>query len=249
MTEEKKRVNTTMIRNVIGVVLSVSMIALTVYVLQLWNANYQSLLASSQMQSQVIERTTENYRHINRELQLTKSALDLSKIQLGRVQQEFAVIQEQLSKTEATLAEVRMDNDSMVQELLSMREGGFSADSGKVEALENTIALLQKENEKYRAQLTAAQERSQTFSADIRSTAEGRKAVRELRKQLSVIKNRMRAIARQADLAKAVAQKERDRIETMIGNNGFLVKDGKAVLPKDIPATASKVNIDVKFVE
>ena len=52
---------------------------------------------------------------------------------------------------------------------------------------------------------------------------------------------------------KIAAQKEKDRIESLLGNNGYLVRDGRAFQKPDAPVVQNtnknRVEVDVKFMK
>jgi len=63
------------------------------------------------------------------------------------------------------------------------------------------------------------------------------------------VKNRMSEMKRKEKQEKIAAIKENDRIELLLGNNGFIMKEGKA-LPMEVvyPPKNQTVKVDVHFV-
>ncbi len=75
---------------------------------------------------------------------------------------------------------------------------------------------------------------------------EGRSLISLFQNKIKLVKSRMRNIAQEAYFAKIAAQKERDRLALLNGNNGFLTHNGEVQKPKD---TNKNFSIDVKMVQ
>lgn len=102
--------------------------------------------------------------------------------------------------------------------------------AGEKSEFENTIALLEEKNRQMTQQLQRLQGEIFAFGADkITTTEEGQKLLQRYQTEVALIKDKLNHFRHEAEQIRVDAMVERDRIRMEIGNNGYLVRDGKAV--------------------
>lgn len=101
---------------------------------------------------------------------------------------------------------------------------------GEKSQFENAIALLEEKNQQMTRQLQDLQGQLVTLSADnITTTEEGRQLLQTYQMEVAKIKDKLKHFRDEARQIREDALVERDRIRTEVGNNGYLVRDGKSV--------------------
>lgn len=209
-------------KSVIGTLLLASAVILSGFVIKQFVENYQSLSASQALLSETLDQ----------------------QIALSRLyQQELATTKSVLADTQALLAKAQAENvnlSALVEEL-----------NQKNAEFQGRMADLEQKNTDLNGQLTVIRDRLRLLEGDVRNMEEGRSVIQIYKQNLRKVKLKINEFKQEAHFAKVAAQKERDRIETMLGNNGFMVKDGKAVVRGETPAAAgkSRVDVDVQFMK
>ena len=96
-----------------------------------------------------------------------------------------------------------------------------------VPELEAQISTLKRKNVQVGSELENLKKELRAFEADFSNLEEGRSLITLFQSKIKLVKSRMRYLKQEAYFAKVAAQKERDRLEAIAGNNGFLVKGGQ----------------------
>ncbi len=236
---------------IIGGILTVIMLALTGYVLNLQNQNYSTLNQSSDLSLASNAHQAANYRAYVKEYKETKAELDITAAKLAQVQSDLDRVSNELieakgilNKTQDMLSQAQQENTKLkadIQELESLRAQENVKNIGE---LETKISSLKQKNVEVTDQLNTVKTEMRAFEADFNNIDEGKSLLVLFQNKIKLVKSRMRYLKQEAYFAKVAAQKEKDRVEALNGNNGFLVKDGSQ--PK---TNASKgFAIDVKIV-
>ena len=212
-------------RSIIGSILLWGMAVLSAFVVKQYVENYQTMVSSHQLMTEAFDQQAALSQFYAKELTSTKAIL---------------------AETQALLAKSQADNanlQALVQEL-----------NQKTEQFQVKMAELEQKNTELNGQLNVIQERLRLLEGDVRNMDEGRSVIKMYKQNLRKVKLKIVEFKREASYAKIAAQKEKDRIESLIGNNGFLVKNGKAYQRPDSSAVIkgtndNRVDVDVKFMK
>ncbi|MFA5088707.1 MAG: PilZ domain-containing protein [Candidatus Omnitrophota bacterium] len=211
------------IKSIVGSVLVLVMFTMSVFVVYQHMQNYSNIQASHEVLSGAYE-----HQQI---LSQTYAG------QVNSLRAELTEAQQFLADAKAANADLQaMVNDYQNQLIQNKAE------------FDRIIADLNDKNAQLNSELAVVRERLRIFEGDIRDLEEGRSTLSLYRSKWRLIKGKMGALKREAYLAKVTAQNERDRVEMLMGNNGYLVKDGKNYQPNQMDAQSPRnVEIDVQF--
>ena len=114
------------------------------------------------------------------------------------------------------------------------------------QSMDKNLEELKRQNENYSQELTKLKSEMDNYQSQMNSVQDGQSLIDEFKAKIKSVRAKMRALKREAYLARVSAQDERDRSAAVLGNNGYVIKDGQV-------RTASKVEeksytIDVKLV-
>lgn len=239
------------VRNTVGLVLTIVMLGLTGYVLYIQSENYRTLELSADMSLNDQGKQAENYRYYVKEYSTAKQQLDETQTRLSKMTMELELVSKELastktmlSETEALLAQTQQENKMLKgdpQAVANMQKlfGNQASNVGK------NIDNLKKQNENYDEELNKLKGDLQNYQANVADIKQGASLIVDLKGKIRSVKERMRALKREASAARQAAQKERDRQLLLLGNNGFVTKDGQLQLGQNVKKA---VDIDVKFV-
>ena len=239
-------------KNIVGVILCGVMVILTIYVLHLQNTNYHTLSGSNDMVLQSSVQQAENYRtyvqkftETKKQLEITTTKLEQVTLALNQATAELSSTKILLTDTQNLLAEAQSENGKLKEQLQSLDAIGIHVNGAqKTEALSGVISSLKAENVKYNRQIEGLNNELKAFEVQVSNMQEGKSLLTLFRTKINEVKAKMSALNREAYYAKVAAQKERDRIATLAGNSGFLVKEGKG-----FSADKKSFAIDVKIVQ
>jgi Zn-dependent M32 family carboxypeptidase len=145
-----------------------------------------------------------------------------------------------LRENEIIVTELQFENEKL-REKMAMLD--------KVVELESMIARLKEKNEQLSDQIVGLKEREPDFNESVQSFGEGKKWLSKYSAWIRQVRNRLKDIKKEELDKKVAAQKEQDRIDSLLGNNGYIVRDGQ-ILPREIPlATSQNVKVEVRFVK
>ncbi len=241
------------LKRIIGIILSLVMIALTVYVLGLQNQNTNILSKSTDLALSASDHATINYRTYVGKYKETKIELDettrkLEEVnrQLDQVTTELATTKGMLTNTQGMLSEAQAENARLKQELQGLDDLRGSENVQNIGELQAKIAALKENDSQVSSQLVTLKSQLRAFEADFSNLDEGRSLIVLFRNKISLVKSRMRYLKQEAYFTRVAAQKERDRLAILNGNSGFVVRNGHALNPN---GTKKSFAIDVKIVQ
>lgn len=227
----------------IRIVVAIALSALTIYTLVIWYFNYRTLQEVVAVSDNAAEGLSRNFRHYVQEYRTTKVALDVSSQKVADLTLELQSANAELSTTRGELASVQGLNDQL-KDNIRMLETYKAKALAKGEALEAMINEFKKKNKQLDTDLQLVRRELASFQPDIADTQEGRAKVLRFKNQIRLVKKNMGKLKEQAQEMKIAAQKERDRLEMLYGNNGYLMKDGKN---QSLKRQSAKVDIKVEF--
>lgn len=239
-------------KKIIGLALSAIMIALTAFVLTLQNHNYRTLTQTTDMLAASTSDQASNYRSYVQQYKETKLQLEETTRRLEAVTQqldqtmaELAATKGMLSDTQTMLSQAQTENMKLKHDIQELEALRASQNVQNVPELEAKINALKQKNTEVTSELTAVNRELRAFNADFNNLEEGRSLLALFQNKIKLVKSRMRYLHQQAFFARAAAQKEKDRIESMNGNGGFMTKDGRQTKP----VARENFDIDVKLVQ
>lgn len=248
---EPKTDQTRKVRNTVGLLLTIVMIGLTVYVLYIQSENYKTMETSSDMSLTSHSQQAGNYRHYVKEYTTTKQELDETQTRLSKMTMELELVSKELdstktmlSQTEALLAQAQQENQVLKgdpQAMANMQKlfGNQANASGK------NLDNLKKQNDSYSDELAKLRGDLDSYQVNVADVKAGRSIISELKNKIRSVKDKMRALKKDAAAAREAAQKERDQQLIALGNNGYVIKDGEV---QSADKGKKTVDIDVKFV-
>ncbi len=207
--------------------------------------NYKTLEQTTLFAEKTAVAEAQNFRYYVNEYKVTKVALDEANQKIVTLTQELEAANQELTLTRDELASVQQLNDQLKTNISALERYKAKA-SEKGEALEEMIQAFKKKNRDLDHQLQGVRKELAEFQPDINDTEEGRAKIKRFKDHIRLVKKNMSVIRVQANEVREAAQKERDRLESVYGNGGFMIKDGqnKSVTSFD----DKRIDIDVKFI-
>lgn len=241
------------LKRILGIVLSLVMIALTAYVLNLQNLNSSILVKSTDLALTASDHATSNYRtYVGRyketkiELEETTRKLEEVNRQLNQVTIELATTKGMLTQTQGMLTSAQEENVKLKQELQGLDALRNTENVQNVSELQAKIQALNENDIQVSQQLTDLKSQLRAFNAEFSKPEEGRSLIVLFQSKINLVKSHMRYLQQEAFFTRVAAQKEKDRLAVLNGNSGFVVRDGKLQNPDGTKRTFA---IDVKVVQ
>ena len=262
-------------KKIIQLIFFICLISLLVYAFWLNKDIYESLVESNHQLFQAAEKQanlTRTYTHLyhetqtelasaTNELNLAKQKYQDSQDMLAGVSRDLENTRKALSQASIMLGEATQGKVELPPDLLALTKVNSSVN---VE-LENSIAVLREKNDQLNKEMQELQNQLRQLSGDVNNLEEGKMVLNNLYTRVKTVKGKISTYRRQAEDVRIAALKERDKIRSMLGNRGFLVKDGRIVkvdrknyesaslesLPEtdEITSKNRKMRIDVTFVK
>jgi chromosome segregation ATPase len=186
-----------------------------------------------------------NFHYVVQEYRTTKTVLDEANQKLVLLTQELEAANADLMGTRAELSSLQRVNDQLKGDIAILeRYKAKALEQG--EALETMIDVFKKKNKDLDMQLQTVRKELAQFQPDINDLGEGRTKIQRFKDHIRMVKVNMRGIKTLAYEAKVAAQKERDRLEALYGNAGYMVKDGENKSVNRF--SENTVDIQVEFV-
>jgi len=238
------------LKKTVGLILSAVMIGLTVYIFSLQKQNYNVLSHTNELFAVSSSRQAANYRSYvaqykdtKQQLEETTKKLEAVQKELDRVTAQLAATRGMLSDTQTMLSQAQTENSKLKSEIQDLDTLRSTENVNNIPELEAKINTLKEKNAEVTSELGSLKSELRTFQAEFSNREEGRPLIILFQNKIKLVKSRMRHLQQEAYLARAAAQKERDRLAALNGNSGYLVKDGQAKKP-----AAKRYAIDVKIV-
>ena len=243
--------NNRKIKTLVGAGLFIVMLGMLIFVVNQQNLVYQSMEEANQMMMSASDgqaSLTRNY------MALYHQASDA----LAKVTQELDATKTVLTQTQDLLAQAKKENADLQNQMALLNAQGNTVLQNQIQTsqtqseLEKQVALLNEKNFQFAGELSQLKEQMRSFEGDVKSIDEGKSMIALFKNRLKLVKTKITYLKREAQFAQIAAQKERDRLLTLKGNKGFLLKDGQALKEEKTaqpPSGDKKVNIDVSFVE
>lgn len=240
------------LKRIVGVILSLIMITLTIYVLSLQHQNFNILSKSTDLALTASDHATINYRtYVGRyketkiELDETTRKLEEVNRQLNQVTAQLATTKSMLSQTQGMLSEAQEENTKLSQELQGLNDLRSTENVRSIGELQAKIQTLKDKDSQVGLQLAQLKSQMRAFQAEFSNLDEGRSLIVLFQNKIKLVKSHMRYLKQEAFFAKVAVQKEKDRLAVLNGNSGFVVRNGQA---QNSNGTNKSFAIDVKIV-
>jgi chromosome segregation ATPase len=241
------------LKRIAGIILSLIMIVLTGYVLNLQSQNNKVLTSSTDLALTASGQATVNYRTYVGKYKETKIELDettrkLEEVnrQLDQVTAELATTKGMLVQTQGMLASAQDENTKLKQELQGLDNLRSTENVQNLGELQDKINALKEKDSQVSLQLADLKTQLRAFNGDFTRPEEGRSLIVLFQNKINLVKSHMHYLKQEAYFAKIAAQKEKDRLASLNGNSGFVVRDGRVQNPDGSKKTFA---IDVKMVQ
>jgi chromosome segregation ATPase len=254
MDKTNQAEQTKKVKNTVGFMLTVVMIGLTAFVLYIQNENYHVIETSTDLSLNAHVRQSDNYRQYVKKYSDTKAQLAETQTRLSKMTLELELVSKELESTKSVLSDTQnmLAQTQEESRVLSGNPEGAarlerirSAQSIN-EKVSKNLAGLQKKNETYGKELTKLNNDLNNYQSNVEDINQGKQIIREFKAKIHAVKQKMNDLRREARLAKISAQDEHDRQMAILGNNGYLFKDGQS---KSVAQAQEKtIDIDVQFV-
>jgi len=220
-------------------------VGMLVFMAWMWVSSFSTLTEVAKVSDKVYDQQNNNFRHYVNEYKVTKNELDETVIRLNETTQELEAVSLELSNTRGELAQIQSLNDQLKANI-KMLERYKEVAAARGEALESMINSFKRKNRELDRDLQVTRKELAEYKPDINDLNQGKEKIHRFKDHIRMVKQNMNGLKRKAFEAKVATQKERDRLESLYGNNGYLMKDGqdKSVTSFD----QKKVEINVKFV-
>jgi chromosome segregation ATPase len=229
--------------NKIRIIVAIALGALTVYTLVLWYSNYNTLERALVTTERAADDQAKNFRHYIQQYRIVKTALDEANQKIYDLTVALQAANAELFTTRGELSSVQSLNDQLKESIAVLETYKVKA-MAKGEALETMINAFKKKNKQLDADLQMVRKELSGFKPDILDTKEGREKVLRFKNQIRLVKKNMVILKEEAQAMKVAAQQQRDRLEVLYGNNGYMMKDGKN---QSLKRESAKVDIKVEF--
>ena len=258
-SEDSQR-NSNQIKKIVGIILSLVMIALTIFVLNLEHQNSNTLAKSTELALDAGSRATLNYKIYVARFKETKLKLEETRIQLDettkkleevnhqldQVSAELATTKGMLTQTQGMLVSAQDENVKLKQDLQGLVELQTSENVKNIDELQSKIKIMKDNDSQITQQLDDLKNQMRIYAAEFSDLKEGRSLIVLFQNKIRLVKSRMHHLKEEAYLARVAAQKEKDRVASLNGNSGFFMKDGRLQNPNGTKRTFA---IDVKNVQ
>ena len=166
------------LKRIVGIILSLVMIALTVYVLNLQNQNSNILSRSTDMALTASDHATINYRtYVGKyketkiELDETTRKLEVVKRQLDQVTAELATTKGMLTQTQGMLVSAQEENTKLKQELQGLDDLRNTENVQNIGELQAKIKTLKEKDSQVSLQLADLKNQLRAFEGEFSNPA------------------------------------------------------------------------------
>jgi chromosome segregation ATPase len=199
------------------------------------------LLVITGLGSWVAQQSFANYEKMEEANQITNELLVQQTAAVRDYSQRVALLKDNLAQTESFLGKIQEENEQLRKQVQLM---------GELSKLENTIADLQTENTQIVYEMENLKHKVKEDRLEIESVRQGRDLVNKYARKISQVKSKMRALEQKAFQERIAFRQEQDKEMLLLGNNGYLVRNG-SLMPVTIPSASpvKDITVNVKFVK
>ncbi len=185
--------------------------------------NYQDKYEETEFKLNKTEYNLENAHH---ELGRSRRLNMKNRVMIKSLHEELEVTKTVLKDTETMLNQVK-EEKSKLENNLDMTKKESAA---LKQELEGTIKNLEDKNSRLKDDMGQLQDKINFYEGNIASSEEGDILISIYRKRMKLVKGKIRDFRREARKVKFAAEEERDKIRSLLGNNGYFMRNGERVV-------------------
>ena len=216
---------------------------LTLCTLVIWFFNYRTIQQAVTTMESAAQEQSVNLRHYIKEYQETKGFLDTANKKVAELTIKLEAANAELAISRSQLASLQAMNEEMNWTVQSFEHYKEKA-KAKGESLEAMINAFKVKNKRLQGDLETARKDLSVFLPGIPSSLDTKTKILAYRKHIRVVKKNIHMLEKEALAMKRAAQQQHDRLESLYGNNGYMIKDGRDL---SIKREDPKVDIKVEF--
>jgi len=259
----------------VGLIIYSAFISIHVY--KNMNNSQQTMDSSVRLQTRAMQNYSSLYHETDRKLSIANNQLALTIAELKSTQRSYQEsqklvlgISKELEATKAILQETelmlsqaqegRLQGQAQLASLQKSSEGEWTKTSA---GLRTSIISLNEKNVQISNELNIVKQKLEFYEGNIRDNTEAKSLIKFYRSKMKLVRSKIKGFNKEAQDVKRIAQQERNRIRMILGNNGYLFKNGQDVnvdmeqyvnanlgpVKAENASQASRVEIDVTFVE
>jgi len=234
------------IQNILSVLffsgLVISLVALSVVSSDIYNnmkTTNQNMLATADLQAELTRKTADLYKQselnfqqselnfqqselkvvqLSAEIKQSSGLYQENQLMLGIANSDLSSTQEILVQTEAMLAQLKDKNIFLKNEFDNFRI-----------LSELELAKLEEKKMRLSVELEDLNNKVSYYEGNINSIDEGRLLMQSYHSKMNLVKSKIKEFKKDAAKVRSLALNELDRVKTILGNNGYFMKQGKVV--------------------
>jgi len=182
-----------------------------------------------------------NYQIVTQSNSISESLLEDQALLARAKAKEVALVRENLRESEFLLSKLQVENEKLRKKIDLL---------GQVSDLRATIDRLKEKNVMLINHIASVKETDPNFDETVKTIEDGQSLLGKYKGYIREVKQRIRNFRKKEQEQKIAIQKEQDRIESMLGNNGYLVRNGENISTENKKSLAnSSIKVDVQFVK
>jgi hypothetical protein len=163
------------------------------------------------------------------ELNATKQLYQDSQVMLDSVNLELVETRAVLAEAEKMIMELGGESSILKGKINSIGELTKENINAFKSNLSAAIADLELKNKTLSEELGVLEAKISYYEGNVKDIDDGKKWIEFYRGKLGIVKTKIRDFRHEAEKIRVSAQKEKDRIRLLLGNNGYFMKNGAAV--------------------
>ncbi|MEW5895014.1 MAG: hypothetical protein AB1650_04580 [Candidatus Omnitrophota bacterium] len=189
---------------------------------------------------------SENYERVELSQKMVAALLDDETELARKYARELGLVQANLERTELFLADIKMENMKLKEKIRLLDE--LNEMERQIGSLKDENVLIKEEMLKISLEKNKLEKQQKFASFD--TLEEGKGFIFQFKQKIREVKQRIAFLKKEEYKKKVAFQQEIDRNESLLGNNGYLVKDGKP-MPMGLPEVmmTRDVKVNVEFVK
>ena len=166
----------------------------------------------------VYQQNVANYETLTGSIAMTENILDRQIALTKDYAQKLALLQDSFQKTETLLSTVQEENRKLNEQIALLSH---------VTDLQSTVSHLREENSQVMTEIKDLKLQLVFESKNLTDVSKGQELIRDFKNRIHNVKLRIKELKNDAYIQKVAAQNEKDRMGLMLGNNGFMTRQGQ----------------------
>ena len=190
----------------------------------------------------VYQQNIANYETLSGAIKTTENLWDHQIAVTKDYAKKLALVQDNFKKTEALLSRVQEENRRLNEQIALL---------SNVQNLQSTASRLKTENTEVMQEIRDLRQQVAFESKNLSNIDEGKELIRKFKDRIRNVKVRIKELRNDQYIQKIAVQQEKDRMGLMLGNNGFMTRNGEqtAVDFKRPNKGTSEVEVNVTIIK